>query len=70
MYCSFEFYTFPFDSHHCDLRIGSSQISIYYLRLLPLEIHNDGEITNFGQKVYVLQEKFQGKGLRNLAVNF
>ena len=33
-YCHFEFTTFPFDSHNCELTMGSGSTSINYMRIL------------------------------------
>ena len=42
MFCSFDFSTFPFDSHTCDLHIGSFSVSEYYVKLIPMNIFHKG----------------------------
>ena len=56
IFCSFDFHDFPFDSHVCDFKIGSSGVSIYYLRLLPFEIHSGDIISNGYEPILIKQE--------------
>ena len=35
IYCSFDFSTFPFDSHECNLSYGLVNFSKYYMDMMP-----------------------------------
>ena len=37
-YCPFKFSTFPFDTHNCDLTVGSGAGSISYVKLLKITV--------------------------------
>ena len=38
IYCSFDFSTFPFDSHECDLLYGMNFFSWLYARMVPATV--------------------------------
>ena len=49
VYCSFDFKSFPFDSHQCDLNIGLTNSIVTTTRLLPLIISYGDVSTSLGQ---------------------
>ena len=50
IYCSFDFSTYPFDSHECNFSFGLNFWSISYIKMKPPTIIHEKEETNLGQK--------------------
>ena len=45
IYCSFDFSTFPFDSHECNVSYGINFLSKYFVLMMPTTVrHKDKEI--------------------------
>ena len=49
IYCSFDFSTFPFDSHECDLLYGMNFFSWPYARMVPATVVHKKMQTKMGE---------------------
>ena len=47
IYCSFDFSTFPFDSHECNLSYGLVNFSKYYMDMMPSTVMHKKKETKF-----------------------
>ena len=49
IYCSFDFSTFPFDSHECNLSYGLVNFSKYYMDMKPSTVMHKKKETKLGE---------------------
>ena len=49
IYCSFDFSTFPFDSHECNLSYGLVNFSKYYMDMMPSTVMHKKQETKLGE---------------------
>ena len=49
IYCSFDFSTFPFDSHECNLSYGTIFFSKYYMDMMPSTVMHKKKETKLGE---------------------
>ena len=49
IYCSFDFSTFPFDSHECNLSYGLIFFSKYYIDMMPSTVMHKEKETKLGE---------------------
>ena len=49
IYCSFDFSTFPFDSHECNLSYGMINFSKYYMDMMPSTLMHKKKETKLGE---------------------
>ena len=51
IYCSFTFENYPFDSHHCNINLGSLDFSELHIKLMPLTVTHEHKSTFYGKEV-------------------
>ena len=49
IYCSFDFSTFPFDSHECNMSYGINFLSKYYIHMMPTIVRHKKQETRLGE---------------------
>ena len=50
IYCPFNFENYPFDSHHCNINLGSLDFSELHIKLMPLTVTHEQKSTFYGQE--------------------
>ena len=64
IYCSFDFSTFPFDSHECNVSYGINFLSNYFVLMMPTSVMHKKEERKLGEPsilgMYLSNEYFIG----------
>ena len=50
IYCSFTFENYPFDSHHCNINLGSLDFTELHIKLMPLTVAHEHKSTFYGKE--------------------